>query len=144
MCYIEIEKIDCKLPIYHGTDEGVLQVAIDHIPGSSLPVGGIGTHCAVSGHRGLPSAKLFTYLDQMVVGDTFRVHVLDEILTYEVDQILIVEPDDMSALEISLSRSICFFKNCGCVTYRIMCNGWDCPWYAVCGEAAQKNKERAS
>lgn len=144
MCYIEIEKIDCKLPIYHGTDEGVLQVAVDHIPGSSLPVGGIGTHCAVSGHRGLPSAKLFTYLDQMVVGDTFRVHVLDEILTYEVDQILIVEPDDMSALEISLSRSICFFKNCGCVTYRIMCNGWDCPWYAVCGEATQKNKERAS
>lgn len=144
MCYIEIEKIDCKLPIYHGTDEGVPQVAIDHIPSSSLPVGGIGTHCAVSGHRGLPSAKLFTYLDQMVVGDTFRVHVLDEILTYEVDQILIVEPDDMSALEISLSRSICFFKNCGCVTYRIMCNGWDCPWYAVCGEATQKNKERAS
>lgn len=117
MCYIEIDKINCKLPIYHGTDEGVLQVAVGHIAGSSLPVGGIGTHCAVSGHRGLPSAKLFTNLDQMVIGDTFRVHVLDEILTYEVDQILIVEPDDMSALEIDPGQD--YFTLVTCTPYGI-------------------------
>lgn len=117
MCYIEIDKINCKLPIYHGTDEGVLQVAVGHIAGSSLPVGGVGTHCAVSGHRGLPSAKLFTNLDQMVIGDTFLVHVLDEILTYEVDQILVVEPDDMSALEIDPEQD--YFTLVTCTPYGI-------------------------
>ena len=83
MGYVEIPKIKVSLPIYHGTDEAILQVAVDHIPGSSLPVGGKGTHCVLSGPRGLPSAKLFTDLDQMEVGDTFLVRVLDETLPNE-------------------------------------------------------------
>lgn len=85
--YIEIEKIDCSLPVYHGTAESALQIAAGHIEGTSLPVGGASTHCVISGHRGLPRAKLFTNLDRLVEGDTFELHILDEILTYEVDQI---------------------------------------------------------
>ena len=81
MGYVEIPRIDCSLPIYHGTSEGVLQIAVGHIEGSSLPTGGLGTHCVLSGHRGLPSARLFTSLDKMEVGDTFMLHVLDETLT---------------------------------------------------------------
>ena len=92
MGYVEIPKIRTSLPIYHGTDEAVLQIAIGHLAGSSLPVGGEGTHCVLTGHRGLPSAKLFTNLDEMEEGDTFSLHVLDQTLTYEVDQIRIVEP----------------------------------------------------
>ncbi len=88
MSYIEIPKIRCTLPIYHGTDEGILQIAIGHIEGTSLPVGGKSTHCVLSGHRGLPSAKLFTDIDQLGVGDSFMIRTLDETLTYEVDQIL--------------------------------------------------------
>ena len=80
MGYVEIPRIDCSLPIYHGTSEGVLQIAVGHIEGSSLPIGGPGTHCVLSGHRGLPSAKLFTSLDRMQTGDTFMLHVLDETL----------------------------------------------------------------
>ena len=97
--YIEIPKIKVSLPIYHGTDEGILQIAVGHIEGSSLPVGGPGTHAVLSGHRGLPSAKLFTNLDELVVGDEFLIRVLDETLTYEVDQILpMVEKDDTDTL----------------------------------------------
>ena len=87
MGYIEIPKIKCNLPIYHGTDEAVLQIAIGHVQGSSLPAGGESTHCVLSGHRGLPSAKLFSDLDQLTEGDVFLLRVLDETLTYEVDQI---------------------------------------------------------
>lgn len=94
MGYIEIPSIDCSLPIYHGTNESVLQIAVGHLEWSSLPVGGEGTHCVLSGHRGLPSAKLFTNLDKLVVGDLFMLRILDEVLTYEVDQILIVEPQE--------------------------------------------------
>ena len=97
---MEIPNIDVLLPIYHGTDEEVLQVAIGHIEGSSLPVGGESTHCVISGHRGLPSSRLFTDLDQLTEGDIFILRVLDETLTYEVDQIHIVEPDDTSLLGI--------------------------------------------
>lgn len=104
MGYIEIPSIKVSLPIYHGVDEGILQVAIGHIEGSSLPVGGKGSHCVISGHRGLPSAKLFTDLDQLAEGDIFMLRVLDETLTYEVDQILIVEPSDMSSLELTRKR----------------------------------------
>ena len=100
MGYVEIPSIKVSLPIYHGVDEGILKAAIGHIEGSSLPVGGKGSHCVISGHRGMPSAKLFTDLDQLAEGDIFMLRVLDEMLTYEVDQILIVEPDDMSSLEI--------------------------------------------
>ena len=93
MGYVEIPDIDISLPIYHGTDELVLQVAIGHLDWTNLPTGGEGTHCVISGHRGLPSARLFTDLDKLVTGDLFMLHVLDETLTYEVDQIRIVEPD---------------------------------------------------
>ena len=92
MGYIEIPTIKLSLPIYHGTEDSVLQIAAGHIEWSSLPTGGEGTHCVLSGHRGLPSAKLFTNLDQLVAGDTLLIRVLDEVLTYAVDHILIVEP----------------------------------------------------
>ena len=94
MGYIDIESLDVSLPIYHGTSEGVLQVAVGHLDWTSLPVGGTSTHCVLSGHRGLPSAKLFTDLDQLREGDTFTLNVLNEILTYEVDQIRIVLPQE--------------------------------------------------
>ena len=92
MGYVDIPKLDVTIPIYHGTDEAVLQIAIGHVAGTSLPVGGDGTHCVISGHRGLPRAKLFTELDKMEVGDVFTLHVLDSVLYYEVDQISIVLP----------------------------------------------------
>ena len=92
MAYIEIPKLNTTLPIYHGTDETVLQVAIGHIPGTSFPIGGKGSHAVVSGHRGLPSARLFTDIDHLVEGDIFLIQVLDETLTYQVDQILTVLP----------------------------------------------------
>ena len=124
--YIEIPSIQCSLPIYHGTDEGVLQIAIGHIEGSSLPVGGEGTHCVLSGHRGLPSAKLFTDLDQLDRGDTFLMRILDETLTYEVDQILIVEPHEIDALEIEPGQDYCTLITCtpyGINTHRLLVRG---------------------
>ena len=124
--YIEIPSISCSLPIYHGTDEAVLQIAVGHIAGTSLPVGGQGTHCALSGHRGLPSAKLFTDLDKMVAGDIFVLRVLDETLTYEVDRILIVEPYEMDALEIEAGKDYCTLVTCtpyGINTHRLLVRG---------------------
>ena len=124
--YIEIAKIGCSLPIYHGTDEGVLQIAVGHIEGTSLPTGGESTHCVVSGHRGLPSAKLFTDLDKLIAGDTFVLRVLDETLTYEVDQILIVEPYELDALEIEEGRDYCTLVTCtpyGINTHRLLVRG---------------------
>lgn len=100
MAYIEIKKIDVKLPIYHGTDEEYLQIGVGHLDGGSLPIGGESTHAVLSAHRGLPSAKLFTNLDQMELGDTFEIHVLDQILTYEVDEILVVQPHEIEAIGI--------------------------------------------
>ena len=104
MGYIEIPVIGVTLPIYHGSDETVLQIAIGHLEWTSLPVGGESSHCVVSGHRGLPSAKLFTDLDKLVEGDVFIFRVLDEILTYEVDQILIVEPHEVDSLKIEKGK----------------------------------------
>ena len=98
MGYIEIPTIKVSLPIYHGTSDDVLQVAVGHLEWSSLPVGGESTHCVLSGHRGLPSAKLFTNLDQLTEGDLFVIRTLDEVLTYEVDRILIVLPSELQAL----------------------------------------------
>ena len=124
--YIEIPMIQCSLPIYHGTEESVLQIAVGHIEGSSLPTGGAGTHCVLSGHRGLPSAKLFTDLDKLREGDTFLLRVLDEILTYEVDQILIVEPQDTAALEIAEGEDYCTLVTCtpyGINTHRLLVRG---------------------
>ena len=126
MGYVEIPRIDCSLPIYHGTSEGVLQIAVGHIEGSSLPIGGPGTHCVLSGHRGLPSAKLFTSLDRMQTGDTFMLHVLDETLTYEVDQILTVEPEDVSALAIDPQADLCTLVTCtpyGINSHRLLVRG---------------------
>ena len=100
MGYIEIPSIQCALPIYHGIDEAVLRVAIGHIEWTSLPTGGESTHTVLSGHRGLPSAKLFSELDKLREGDLFMIRVLDELFTYEVDQILIVEPRDVDPLLI--------------------------------------------
>ncbi|MCD7773339.1 MAG: class C sortase [Ruminococcus sp.] len=98
MGYISIPQINVELPIYHGTSEGVLNVAVGHLQGSTLPVGGEGTHAVISAHRGLPSAKLFSDLDDLVVGDTFTITVLKEVYTYEVEEINIVEPDQMDKL----------------------------------------------
>ena len=124
--YIEIPSINCSLPIYHGTDEAVLQIAVGHIEGSSLPVGGESTHCVLSGHRGLPSARLFTDLDRLVMGDTFILRVLDETLTYEVDQILIVEPYEMDALRIEKGKDYGTLVTCtpyGINTHRLLVRG---------------------
>ena len=126
MGYIEIPEIDCSLPIYHGTEESVLQVAVGHLEWSSLPVGGEGMHCVLSGHRGLPSAKLFTNLDKLAVGDTFLLRVLDEVLTYEVDQILIVEPEQVDALGIVPGEDYCTLVTCtpyGINTHRLLVRG---------------------
>lgn len=124
--YIEIPSIKVSLPIYHGVDEAVLQIAIGHIEGSSLPVGGESTHCVLSGHRGLPSAKLFTDLDKMEEGDIFMIRVLEETLTYEVDQIRIVEPEDLSALEIEEGKDLCTLVTCtpyGINSHRLLVRG---------------------
>ena len=126
MGYIEIPEIGCSLPIYHGTAESVLQVAVGHLEWSSLPVGGTGTHCVLSGHRGLPSAKLFSNLDKLQVGDTFMLRVLDEVLTYEVDQILIVEPQETDALRIVEGEDYCTLVTCtpySINTHRLLVRG---------------------
>lgn len=126
MGYIEIPTIGVALPIYHGIEDEVLQIAVGHYEGSSLPVGGESTHCVVSGHRGLPSAKLFTDLDKLVVGDIFIFRVLDEVLTYEVDQILIVEPHETSALMIRNGEDLCTLITCtpyGINSHRMLVRG---------------------
>ena len=126
MGYIEIPKINCTLPIYHGTDEAVLQIAIGHIEGTSLPTGGEGNHSVLSGHRGLPSAKLFSDLDQLELGDLFVMRVLDEILTYEVDQILIVLPEELDALAFDDEKDLCTLVTCtpyGINTHRLLVRG---------------------
>lgn len=126
MGYIEIPSIKVSLPLYHGTDEVVLQQAIGHLEWTSLPVGGESSHCVLSGHRGLPSAKLFTNLDKLAVGDTFMLRVLDEVLTYEVDQILIVEPKDTEALQIVPGEDYCTLVTCtpyGINTHRLLVRG---------------------
>jgi len=112
MGYIEIPKINVSLPLYHGTSEAVLQTSIGHITGTSLPVGGESSHCVLSGHRGLPSARLFSDLDKLVEGDRFILTILDQTLTYEVDQIRIVEPTDLSDLVIEEGQDYCTLVTC--------------------------------
>lgn len=126
MAYIEILKINCALPIYHGTDEAVLQIAAGHITGTSLPVGGESSHCVISGHRGLPSARLFTDIDKLIIGDTFMIRTLDETLTYEVDQVLIVLPEETSSLAIEEGRDYCTLVTCtpyGVNSHRLLVRG---------------------
>ena len=123
MGYITIPKISVELPIYHGTSEGVLQIASGHIQGTSLPVGGLNTHAVISGHRGLPSAKLFSDLDQMVEGDTFTINVLNEVYTYEVEKILIILPSQTEELEIIPDSDYVTLMTCtpyGINTHRLL------------------------
>ena len=126
MGYIQIPKIDVKIPVYHTTNEKVLQRGIGHMSGTSLPIGGEGTHAILSGHRGLPTARLFTDLDKLVVGDKFLLNILDRTLTYEVDQIRIVEPDDFSDLTIQEDKDLCTLFTCtpyGINTHRLLVRG---------------------
>ena len=126
MGYLEIPALEVTLPIYHGTDDSVLQVGAGHVEWSSLPTGGESTHCVLSGHRGLPSARLFSDLDQLVAGDTFVIRVLDEVMTYEVDQILIVEPTDVSALTVEDGKDLCTLVTCtpyGVNSHRLLVRG---------------------
>ena len=126
MGYITIDAIGLELPIYHGTAENVLSVAVGHLEGSSIPVGGEGTHAALSAHRGLPTATLFTNLDKLELGDTFQITILDRVLTYQVDQIRIVNPDDASDLVISQEDDYCTLLTCtpyGINTHRLLVRG---------------------
>ena len=126
MGYLDIDEIGVELPIYHGTDPSVLNVAVGHLEGTSLPVGGVGTHCVLSAHRGLPSARLFTDLDRLKVGDTFTLTVLNRLLTYQVDQVLIVEPDQVEALAIDPNEDYCTLVTCtpyGINTHRLLVRG---------------------
>lgn len=126
MGYVEIPEIQVTLPVYHGTDEAVLQIAVGHLEWTSLPVGGEGSHCVISGHRGLPSAKLFTDLDKLVAGDLFMFRVLDEVLTYEVDQILIVEPHEVQDLQVIAGKDLCTLVTCtpyGINSHRLLVRG---------------------
>lgn len=126
MGYIEIPEIGVSLPVYHGTDEAVLQIAIGHLEWTSLPVGGESTHCVVSGHTGLPSAKLFTNLNKLSEGDTFLFRILDETLTYQVDQILIVLPNETDALKIVEGQDLCTLVTCtpyGINSHRLLVRG---------------------
>jgi len=130
MASIEIKSIGCSLPVYHGTDDAVLQIAVGHIAGSSLPIGGESTHCVLSGHRGLPSAKIFTELDRLVPGDTFVLRTLNEILTYEVDDIRIVLPSDVTSLGVEAGADLCTLVTCtpyGVNSHRLLVRGHRIP-----------------
>lgn len=130
MGFISIPKIHVKLPVYHGIDEAILQTSIGHLEQTSLPVGGKSSHCSVSGHRGLPSARLFTDLDMIKEGDTWTMNVLNETLTYEADQIRIVEPEDLSNLNIENKKDFCTLITCtpyGINTHRLLIRGHRIP-----------------
>lgn len=124
--YVKIDKIGVELPIYHGTSEAVLSRGIGHLEGTSLPVGGESTHSVMSAHRGLPSAKLFTDLDRLEPGDTFRITVLDQVLTYQVDQIKTVTPTEIDDLQIEEGKDYCTLFTCtpyGINTHRLLVRG---------------------
>lgn len=123
---IEIPKISVKLPIYHTTEASVLEKAAGHLEGSSLPVGGENTHAVISAHRGLPSASLFTDLDQLEMGDHFLIHVLNETLAYEVDQIQVVEPEDTASLAVEAGEDLVTLLTCtpyGVNSHRLLVRG---------------------
>lgn len=126
MGYISIPKIKTELPIYHGTSDEVLNVAVGHVQGSSLPVGGIGTHAVISAHRGLPSAKLFSDLDMLEVGDTFMITVLDTVMKYSIDKITVVYPNELSNLKIEKDKDYVTLVTCtpyGINTQRLLVRG---------------------
>jgi sortase A len=124
--YLKIDRISLELPIYHGTSDAVLNKGVGHLEGSSLPVGGENTHCVMSAHRGLPSSKLFTDLDRMEIGDTFQIIVLDQVLTYQVDSIKIIEPNNVNDLQIIEGGDYCTLFTCtpyGINTHRLLVRG---------------------
>ena len=126
MGFVNVPKFHIHCPIYHGTDEDILQIAVGHLEGSSLPVGGKSTHCLISGHRGLPSARLFTDIAKIREGDTWTIQVLNETLTYECDQIRTVLPDDLSDLQIEEGKDLCTLITCtpyGINTHRLLVRG---------------------
>ncbi len=126
MAYIEIPAINVSLPVYHGVSDTVFQVAVGHLEWTSLPIGGESTHCVLSGHRGLPSAKLFTNLDKLDNGDVFMLHILDTTITYQVDQVLIVDPDDVSPLKLEEGKDFCTLVTCtpyGINSHRLLVRG---------------------
>lgn len=126
MGYLEIPKIDVYLPMYHGVSESVLEVGIGHIEGSSLPIGGVGTHTLLSGHRGLPSAKIFTDLDKLEIGDSFSIKVLNETMTYEIEKIQTVLPSEVEALAVAPNRDLCTLVTCtpyGINSHRLLITG---------------------
>ena len=126
MGYITIPKIDVQLPIYHGTSSEVLNVAVGHLQGSSLPIGGVNTHAVISAHRGLPSAKLFSDLDRIDIGDTFEITVLNDVIRYSVDEINVVTPDDLSKIQIVEGRDLVTLITCtpyGINTHRLLVRG---------------------
>ncbi len=148
MAYIDIPKIKCHLPLYHGTDEGTLQSNAGHVDTSSLPVGGSNTHCVISGHTGLPSAKLFTNLETLTKGDIFMLTTLGEILTYEVDQVLVVLPWEVDSLKIIPDRDYCTLVTCtpyGVNSHRLLVRGHRIPTTEVIEEEVhvfQENQEK--
>ena len=126
MGYISIPKIDVKIPIYHGTSSDILQKGVGHLEGSSIPIGGENTHTVLSAHRGLPSSRLFTDLDQLKVGDTFYIHILDEVLAYRVNQVLVVEPSDIDFLQIVKGKDYVTLVTCtpyAINTHRLLVRG---------------------
>ena len=126
MGYVQIPAINVNLPVFHGTDESVLRNSVGHLAGSSLPVGGEGSHCVLTGHRGLPSARLFTDLNKVVVGNTFSITVLDKTLTYMVDQITVVLPEEIDDLAIEEGKDYCTLVTCtpyGVNTHRMLSRG---------------------
>lgn len=126
MCYLEIPALDLTLPVCHGVDSGTLQKSVGHLEWSSLPVGGEGTHCVLSGHRGLPSSELLTNIDRLERGDLFRLHVLGETLTYRVDQVAVVEPGDFSLLGIEEGEDLVTLLTCtpyGINSHRLLVRG---------------------
>lgn len=138
MGYVQIPKINIKIPIYHTTDESVLQIAAGHLEGSSLPVGGEGTHTVISAHRGLPSAALFTDLDRLEEGDPFLLYILDDVLCYQVDQISVVDPDDTSQLVAEDGRDLATLLTCtpyGVNSHRLLVRGHRVPYEEIEDEA---------
>ena len=126
MGYVTIDKIKVELAIYHGVDDNVLQIAAGHLPGSSLPIGGKGTHAVLSGHRGLPSARLFTDLDKLEEGDIFRITVMSDVLTYQIDQIKTVKPYEIEDLKIDPNKDLCTLFTCtpyGINSHRLLVRG---------------------
>ena len=124
--YVKIGKIDVELPVYHGTSAEVLNLGVGHLEGSSLPVGGESTHSVMSAHRGLPSAKLFTDLDRLEIGDTFQITVLDQVLTYQVDQVKVITPREIDDLQIVEGKDYCTLFTCtpyGINTHRLLVRG---------------------